>query len=293
MKKVIDYLGNEFRSVKEMCNAYGIDYAKYISTAKRIKASKTKTKKKRGKPRGMGRKKITLSDGRTFNSIHEAAELFGISYGTVMERVHKRKWDLEKALTTPKYTVLSIPCTDGVNQYNSLAEMARALGVSKDRIYQRYHRGKEITKDTIFPKDHLGNVYPSKSAMYKAYGVTASQFSARLSQGHTLEEALTGVYDTRFTCFDHLGNKFKSEREMCKAHHISFNTYRARKKKGYMLEQCLSRKLDWREHCFDHLGIEYPSIKEMCKTYKVNMSTFENRIKKGMTLKEALTKKGA
>lgn len=294
MKKVTDYLGNEFKSVKEMCNAYGIDYAKYVNTAKRIKANKDKPpKKKAKKPRATSRKGVTLSDGRTFRSVMEAAKACDIPYGAVMTRIHKYKWDVEKALLTPKsVNKTAVSCTDGVNQYSSIGEMARALGVNKNLLYQRYHRGKDLLMDKSC-KDHLGNVYPNKSAMYKAYGVTSNQFSARISQGRTLEEALTGVYDTQFTCFDHLGNKFKSEREMCKAHHVSFNTYRVRKRKGYMLEQCLARELDWREHCFDHLGIEYKTIKEMCEAYGVKRHTFECRIRKGMTLEQALTEKGA
>ena len=87
--------------------------------------------------------------------------------------------------------------------------MANTLGVSKHKIYQRHHRGKSLLEEKTYT-DHLGNVYSTKSAMCEAYGITMNTFNGRIANGYTLEEALTGNYDTSWTCFDHLGNKFKS-----------------------------------------------------------------------------------
>ncbi len=250
-------------------------------------------------------KKPVTYKGREFASIRDAwYALFrngttNLVYASIVYRMKKYDLSFEEAVhmrdePSKKKPNQAIPCTyDGV-EYESLGAMAKALGINKDTIYQRYYRGKrgdELVKGFVYT-DHLGNTYNTKVKMCEAYGVNYNTYNVRIARGYTVKEALTGEYDTRFTVYDHLGNRFNNESEMCGFHHVSINTYRARKRHGNTVGEALTGKINDKRRintCFDHLGNKYINETEMCKAYGIKHSTYSCRRNKGMTVKDALT----
>lgn len=88
--KCEDHLGNEFDSIKDMCNHYGVSYNTFFS---RIYW-------------GMSLKDaLTLKIcedhlGNVFSSIHAMCEHYGLRKGTLLSRLY-RGWSLKDALETP------------------------------------------------------------------------------------------------------------------------------------------------------------------------------------------------
>lgn len=86
--------------------------------------------------------------------------------------------------------------------YDSFSDCCRKTGVLYGTAYNRIKR-KSCPEDQIFSKerfsrmgknayDHLGNEYPSISAMCRYYNVTFSEFDKNLISGMSLKKALTG-----------------------------------------------------------------------------------------------------
>ena len=138
--------------------------------------------------------------------------------------------------------------------------------------------------------DHLGNKYNSITSMCKAYGVNKTTFKFRISQGASIEEALTGTFTQKRVCYDHLGNKYKSQAEMCKAYDISCPAFNYRLRNGWTVEEALTSSKNYRIW-HDHLGNSYKSMTAMCKAYNIGPNTFDSRLKRGYSVKEALTNK--
>lgn len=141
-------------------------------------------------------------------------------------------------------------------------------------------------------RDHLGNRYPSMSAMARAYGLKVSVLVSRLEAGLDIEKALTTPVGTvnptaSKPCVDHLGNKFSSEKKMCEFWHISYCTYRKRIKSRWSLKDALTtQKKQW----VDHLGNKYKSCPEMCKHWNMTVSCYNYRVHSmGWSIEKALT----
>ncbi len=106
---------------------------------------------------------------------------YGINHDVYKYRI-KQGWGLEKTLTTP-VAPHDHSCTDHLgNEYPTITAMARAYGISPSTLQNRLENGIELEEALTTPAspaipsvsctDHLGNEYPSKSAMAKAYGIT-------------------------------------------------------------------------------------------------------------------------
>lgn len=94
-------------------------------------------------------------------------------------------------------------------------------------------------------KDHLGNCYPSISAMCSVYKIKPETFVRRIREYKwDVEKALTtpvkkngGQY-----CYDHEGTRFKSESLMCEYWGVQRKTYIYRRKQGLSVEEALTKK---------------------------------------------------
>ncbi len=91
-------------------------------------------------------------------------------------------------------------------------------------------------------KDHLGNKYPTLTAMATAYGLTDACLSRRLNIYHfPLEKALTTpTRNSPKPIYDHKGNWFKSVSELAEHYHIDRKTLTYRLSHGWTMEEALS-----------------------------------------------------
>lgn len=94
-------------------------------------------------------------------------------------------------------------------------------------------------------KDHLGQEFPSQSALCRHYNILPNVLNNRLRWGWSLERALTEPVHCAGSegkvCKDYLGNSFKTIKDMCKHYGVSYISYYTRLKKGYGLKTALTK----------------------------------------------------
>ena len=140
--------------------------------------------------------------------------------------------------------------------------------------------------------DHLGNTFPSITAMCKHYHILQSAFYDRIDKQHmSLKDALTtSVQKNNKSCMDHLGNTFPNINAMCEHYNITRHAFDKRIKKGRSLKDALTEPVRKKnESCTDHLGNTFPNVKAMCKHYNVDTATFKQRCETGYSIEEALS----
>ncbi|MEE1071873.1 MAG: hypothetical protein U0L26_05700 [Cellulosilyticum sp.] len=249
-----DHLGNQFKSVRKMCEYWGVSES---AVRHRCKLGYNAEQCLTGK--GIIGTRTPCMDHleNCFESIAEMCDYWGVDRSTFNDRV-KAGHTLEQCLTGKGLRgngSRTKPCTDHLgNQFKSVSDMVKHYGISDAVFYYRFKAGWTLEQcltgkdDSGKPcTDHLGNQFKSVSDMMKHYGVSKSAFYNRCSNGYTLEQCLTGngirkYTTTRGSCTDHLGNQFKSIEQMAAHYGISISALQYRLKAGYTLEQSLTLK---------------------------------------------------
>jgi hypothetical protein len=129
---------------------------------------------------------------------------------------------------------------------------------------------KQTTRWTC--EDHLGNKFPSKSAMCKHYGLSSNTLDKRLKDGLTLKEALTkGVSPFAYSIHDHHGQGYQNVNSMCRHYNIDPDLFTTRLRNGWTLEEALVNERA--NHDDDTLCSEYDwqlsrRTQDICNSYK-------------------------
>lgn len=190
--------------------------------------------------------------------------------------------------------------------YRTQSELCAAYKIKSTTLRSRLDRGytleqaltgKGVVSNRIPSTDHTGKQFPSKSAMCRAWNVPLVNFETRISQGWSLEEALTGKRAGMKVYKDHLGKEYPTFYALCHAYGISEAQYHFREERGWTLKQILTynngKPTYQRRHVVcDHMGNTYGTLREMCDAYGINPKTFYMRKKEyGWSLEDALTTK--
>lgn len=246
--RVTDHTGQEFPSVNAMCEHWGIsaNAFDYRFKVKKLSLEKSLTNKFRK------RKGVYDHLGREFSTASEMCKHWGVRFTTYKRRL-KTGYSLEEALTKGRYEERRVLNTEGKT------DTRKEKAVEGNKTSKL--KDKNLVK-TLSVVDHLGNSYPSVSAMCKAYGVNYCTYKNRIKCGWSIESALGGKINE---VVDHKGNTYKSVREMCRVYGISDATFYTRRKAGYSLAGCLLGL--HKRRVVDHLGNTYPTFKAMCDAY--------------------------
>ena len=298
-----DHLGNEFPSKSAMCKHYGIDKKTYVDRIEKRHMSlkdalTTPVKKQHNGP-------CKDHMGNKFPSITAMCKHYGIGIDTFNKRINEKHMSLEDALTTPVKKQKPIPCKDHLgNEFPSKKAMCKYYGINpctfKDRIDKKQMSLEDALTTPVKKrkkgscKDHLGNEFPSETAMCKYYGINPCTFKDRIDKKQmSLKDALTTpTKKLQQSCKDYLGNEFPSEAAMCKQYGINQGTFGKRKNDSHIsLEKALTMPARIKPiPCKDHMGNEFPSKTAMCKHYGISTTSFDKRInEKQMSLEDALT----
>lgn len=146
---------------------------------------------------------------------------------------------------------------------------------------------------SIEVQDHLGNTFPSISAMCKAYGLNdRANFYHRIKKGWSLEKALTLPLMVAKCPVKYNGKVYASYAAFTRATGVSRHTYLRRKVMGFNADEavemirnggCLGM------FCKDHLGRKFSSMAAMCRAWHRNADVVRKRLERGATIEEALT----
>ena len=199
--KCKDHEGNEFDSLIDMCEHYGIA----------IKTFRMRMRYKWTLERALMQpiryfKKCKDHLGNEFNSELEMCRYWHITLSTFRSRM-RCKWTLERALTMPILGVgSSIPARDHLGRdYPSMSAMFRAWGWDVNCAFAKLSGGKVSIKELLTRsykreefsnnrscKDHLGNEFKSLKDLCRHWKVDYSTFYTRYSvKRWTVERALT------------------------------------------------------------------------------------------------------
>ena len=179
MYRVRDYLGNEYKSLKELTERYGMDYFKV----------RTRVLK------GISTEQIT-------EEFSKNGKILDTPYLSAIKQTTK---------TTP---IPTHTCTDHLgNKYRFIKEMCRHYKIEYETYLSRRNKGWTVEEALTLPTgqrnsrlkhncttsgipcvDYLGNTYNSYTEMCKAYGISNVLFAKRKSRGYTLEECLAPVH---------------------------------------------------------------------------------------------------
>lgn len=224
-----DHLGKEHPSGRDMCAAWGIHPSTFSGRLDRgwtLEQALTVPARGNG-PKVNSRSKDPIKDhlGREFVSIGAMCRHWGLSEKVYWSRKRICKWPLEKILTTPVRerddTANAVAVSDHLGQpFRSISAMCRHWKIGLSTYRERRKRGWDVGRaltgeeiriktDAVACEDHLGNPYPSKNAMCRAYGVTRYCYESRLALGWSQERALTEkrVVNAR-PCADAGGREF-------------------------------------------------------------------------------------
>lgn len=209
-KKCKDFKGNEFNSIKDMCDYYNVSIGLYYSRVASGWGLKDILTIPSKKPKNSKFKSKKCKDfkGNEFNSIKDMCNYYGISYDLYRNRIW-RGWSQQDALSLVVY--------------------------NRNSCNYKY-------------EDHLGNKFPTIKAMCEHWGIKFHTYYGRIKCGWSKEKALTFkdkiVGKNRcIECTDHLGNKYTSFTEMCNKYGINYDTYLYRLNKGWSQKDALTKKV--------------------------------------------------
>ena len=189
-----DHTGREFGSIKEMCKAWGIDYATYNNRRYKMKwtLERTLTSPMVGFSHPKDHK------GIEYTSIQAMCRAYNISVPTYHTRLLQNMTQKEALETPTAYRRFRATDPDTGETYITRKECAGALGISESALSRRVSAGFSEAEvcfrgnlSWIKSCDHTGKEYPTFVAMCEAWGVTANTVRARMGRKWTLERALT------------------------------------------------------------------------------------------------------
>ena len=171
-KTCTDHLGNEFRSLKDMCGKYGLGAKLFCSRIKMGWTLEEALTTPIGESLHRGRR-CCDHEGREFPSISAMAQAYGISL-SLLERRLTKGMSLEESLTTPVMG-WNRPVTDCFGQtFASVSAAARFYGLNTAALAYELRKGTscaEVSRQLTGGSqdanitDHRGQIFQSLKDM--------------------------------------------------------------------------------------------------------------------------------
>ena len=185
----VDHLGNEFRTVHDMCKHWHLSYDTLRKRLKKgLSLEKTLTT-------AVQDNRITDHTGQEFDSKTAMCKKWGIPVKRFTDRIEKGM-SLEEALTAPIKSLKQ--CKDHLgNKYDSLTDMAAHYGLSLSSLINR-RKIMSLEEALTRPHgsrgtvtDHTGRTFRSITDMCKFWHIPLATYTYRINKGWSIEKALT------------------------------------------------------------------------------------------------------
>ena len=189
-----DHNGTTYRSVKEMCEHWGIVLTTFYGRLNKGWSLEEALTTKANSTRLTEPAQDHL--GNHFDTITAMCKHWGITTQIYYKRLNKG-WELERILTTPpdrkpnKHKVID---ADG-REFKSIREFADFHNIPYSTALLRISKGMSVQELTEGSKRREvtapdGTVFPNTSEMCRYYGVKRSTYQTRMEMGMTMSEAL-------------------------------------------------------------------------------------------------------
>jgi|GEM_PF-3274348 len=242
-------------------------------------------------------------DGKTYNSLVEVANEYGIKVGTLYSRMRKQGLDVESAINKPLFRERSEYITQvgyfGVvyaitNAHSGMKYVGSTTDIKK-RKRQHFSVDLKHSKKPLyqamrkhgvenFDFEILGSFKSLKSMLDKEEYLIRTK-KTRFPNGYNLTNGgESGHHKTAVT----INRKFyPTAREACIALDLSYESTQQYKR---------IHKLSWQKAILQKIekkifidGRKFKSISAVCKFYKLSQDTVKKRMDQGLTLKEAIS----
>ena len=196
-KKSVDHLGQEFNSISEMINYWGINKGEYDYRSNLgWSLEEILTGNRESKPIIRSGNKCIDHNGREYKSIAEMCREYNISSSMYKQRV-KAGWSSKCALLVPSRKKHSFFDHKGI-QYNTLEEKCNAYNITVSTYKCRINRGLSEQEalelpnrnDTRRCKDHNGKEFESRTKMCEYWNIDVNIFDFRIKKGWDIRSAL-------------------------------------------------------------------------------------------------------
>lgn len=130
-KKVVDHLGDEFETIKDLAKFHGKTTNSIYQKLQRgytIKEALT------------GRFKAKDHLGNSYKNLTQMAKAYGLPIYLLSKRLDAG-YTIEEALTLPKHNARSISIKIKDKVYTSISEAVKDLGISLGAVYYRIEKG--------------------------------------------------------------------------------------------------------------------------------------------------------
>lgn len=186
--------GIKFTSISECAEFYQISKQTLIH---RIQKRGMRAREAVKTPIKKSNKKALRIGNKTYASVRQLADEFGLPYATVRHRIRSQGMSPKQAITKPIQRQVRQSVTAFGKVYPTLSAAARAHKEDPEQVRQRVKKGMSL-EDALLGKNArkqvvtvLGKTYSSKVEAAEAFGMSRSAFFGRLRQGWDIESALT------------------------------------------------------------------------------------------------------
>lgn len=258
VKPVTDHLGNEYATLKEMCEHYGT-YPALFNKRKREGYSLEECLTRHPCKKQERQQKAIDHNGVVYESLDKMCEHYGITK-TVYEYRMGHGWSLKKCLTK---NVQKRSARDPFgNNFKDQSEMTKSYGIKNSTYNSRIKKGLSAeealgampvinarTKD-LKVDDHLliesdthngrirDGVYFACILDGKKMIMTHDEIVDYYRANNLIKKSTAKKPIRQVT--DHRGNVFKTKKEMCDYWNVDYDKYRSRQHQGWTIEQCLT-----------------------------------------------------
>lgn len=225
---ITDHLDNTYSSIDEMCRTYNISDSTYQG---RLAHGYTQEEALTLTTEEIKNRKVKDHLGNEYPSIRAMCDHYGMTSARFFGR-RKLGWPLEKILTAPDAIVY--PDTSKIvkdhlgNEFPSENEMCKFWGIARSTYRLHIREGWSIERALTTKKknikicktpqtDHLGQKFPSLSAMCQHWNISRTLYSSRIKQGWSIEKALTTkeIIINSSSVEDYMGRIFPTTIDAC------------------------------------------------------------------------------
>lgn len=253
-KAIKDHLGNEYSTMKEMFEQYGITAKKYyrgiangwslediLTTVDSILDSNGASYVEEYKDeQGC----FCDHEGNKFASRDDLCDAWGVDSRAFLYRM-QRGWSLEKALTKgghPKEVIVGTAYKVFGVYYPSLRSICRAYGIKQSSTIGNTTSEIESYLASRALIRYEGKTFKSMTELSQHYGIEVRLLGQRLFRGWTLYKALhtpVGSTNRGIPCKDHKGNTYLTMTDMTQHYGLPVHVYYNRIKNGWSQEDAL------------------------------------------------------
>lgn len=237
-----DHLGNVYKNVSIMCNAYGISLTEYCNRIhKGWDIRDVLTKECNTEILDV----VYDHKGNAYSSLVSLCEAYGISVTVYLYRI-KSGWSVQKALTYPvrrfKFKNKQPVYDFKGNAYNTQVDMCIHYGIDPSIYRYRIKAGWSVERALITPTKSVSILNGKGDIKYR--GVR------QYAQANNIGESCAYITNRQTRkpmnyecCLDHLGNWYATVADMCSQYNINKTTYYTRLRSGRSKEEALTSPL--------------------------------------------------